>query len=106
MSRPSRTISFDFSPLMLAMKPTPHESCSFAGSYSPCFSGAAVTSDSRSQFVSADHRLVRERQRDFIETCEQAFPAKPIPRKLKMMPRRGRNGHLLQIDAEAPFLRC
>ena len=30
-------------PLMCATNPTPHESCSNAGSYSPCFSGRCVS---------------------------------------------------------------
>src|SRR5262249_34056194 len=40
--RPWRMMSCDFLPLMLATKPTPQESCSLRGSYSPCFSGKSV----------------------------------------------------------------
>ena len=32
---PSETISLVFLPLILAMNPIPHESCSLTGSYSP-----------------------------------------------------------------------
>src|SRR5438094_714882 len=35
-SRPWRTIAWDLRPLMSTTKPTPHASCSWAGSYRPC----------------------------------------------------------------------
>ena len=41
-SSPFSTMSCDFRPLACAMKPMPHASCSFAGSYRPCFGGIPV----------------------------------------------------------------
>ena len=40
---PWPTIWWDFWPLMLATKPTPHESCSLRGSYRPCFGGRLIS---------------------------------------------------------------
>src|SRR5271154_1674181 len=42
MVRASRMILWDFFPLMLTTKPTPQESCSYHGSYKPCFFGEQV----------------------------------------------------------------
>src|SRR5580658_1466905 len=42
MVRASRMILWDFFPLMLTTKPTPQESCSYHGSYRPCFIGKQV----------------------------------------------------------------
>src|SRR5580658_7789738 len=42
MVRASRIILWDFFPLMLTTKPTPQESCSYHGSYRPCFVGEQV----------------------------------------------------------------
>ena len=39
---PRRMMSFDFRPLMLATKPTPHASCSLRGSYNPWASGSVI----------------------------------------------------------------
>lgn len=40
--RPDCTTSWDLRPLIFATKPTPHASCSFRGSYSPCRSGSLI----------------------------------------------------------------
>ena len=53
------------------------------GSYRPCFSGALDTSDPRSSFIGPDRRLVRERQRDLVESGEQAFAPKWVHTKVK-----------------------
>src|SRR5580704_288259 len=39
---PSRTILLDLRPLRSTTKPTPHESCSYWGSYRPCLGGKPV----------------------------------------------------------------
>src|SRR3712207_6641938 len=41
MDRPCSTMSWDLRFFMSAMKPTPQESCSLDGSYSPCGAGSA-----------------------------------------------------------------
>src|SRR5260370_40861964 len=40
---PCRTMSCDLRPLRLATKPTPQESCSYRGSYNPCFGGVVIS---------------------------------------------------------------
>src|SRR5207248_4479638 len=99
-SSPSRMMSFDLTPFTLAMKPTPHASCSLAGSYRPCFSGALNTSDARSVFVCPDRGFISERQGDFVQSVQQAFAAERVHFKGEKIASRAGDGHGFKVDRD------
>src|SRR5947208_2636541 len=99
MSKPSAMMSFDFSPLIFATKPTPHESCSLRGSYRPCFSGALNTSDPHSLFIGRDRGRECERQCNLIDSGEQTFAPKRVHGKGEKVTGGRSDGHFREVDS-------